>query len=151
MDLPEIGATLRSFVSRSGALEAAAVVEEGIVRCDGAGAVTLERDEEVGPEPLEWRGAEAVDLGFEPKRLPPFAVDDTSGEVSGPLGGLEHVALGVLAVARAVGGVAMTWVPTTDDTTLALSAREGEGVVVVVGEEYFEMEEGWPPERPATP
>ncbi len=149
MDVPEIGATLRSFVSRSGALEAAAVVEEGVVRCDGSGAVTLERDEEIGPEPLDWRGARAAELGFEPKRLPPFEADVETGEVTGPLGGLEHVALGALAVARAIGGVAVTWVPTTDETELVVSAREGEGVVIVVGEEYYEMDESWPPERPA--
>jgi len=31
-----------------------------------------------------------------------------------------------------------------------LSAREGEGVVVVIGEEQFQMDEGWPP-RPEPP
>jgi len=31
-----------------------------------------------------------------------------------------------------------------------LSAREGDGVVIVIGEEQYEMDESWPP-RPQPP
>lgn len=150
MELNQVAATLRSYVSKSGMAEAMALVEDDVVvRCDGRGRVTVERGEEGEPEPVDHRGAEAVPIDLELKRLPPFAVDAATGEVSGPLGGLEHVALGVLRLSRALGGfsVAIAIVPTTDDTPLAISARDGEGVVVVIGDEQFEMDEGWPPER----
>jgi hypothetical protein len=152
MELPEIGATLRSYVSRSGALQAVAAVPAGIVTCDGDGVVTVQQDEDDEAVALEWRGAQAAELSIEPKRLPPFDADAIAGEVSGPLGGLEHVAEGVLALAEVLGapGVALTWMPTLDgETTFALSARAGEGVVIVIGDEVYEMDEGWPPRRPA--
>jgi hypothetical protein len=152
MELPEIAATLRAYVSGSGALQAVAAVAQGIVTCDGAGAVTVQRGEDDEPEPVDWAGAQPAELGIELKRLPPFDVDAEAGEVSGMLGGLEHVAEGVLALARALGppGVAMAWLPTLDgESTLAISAREGEALVVVVGDEQYEMDEGWPPSRPA--
>lgn len=151
MELAQVAATLRAYVSRGGALEAVAVVEEGIVRCDGTGAVTLEREEAGEPQPLDWRAAEPADLGLELKRLPPFDVDPVGGEVTGVLGGLEHVAEGVRALAGALGGrsVALAVLPTSDGTPLAISAREGEGLVVVIDDEQFEMEAGWPPQRPA--
>ena len=151
MELPEVAATLRSYVSKSGMLEALVVVaDDTVVRCDGTGKVFVEHGEEAEPEIVDHRAAEPLSLGMELKRLPPFDVDPASGEVSGPLGGLEHVALGVLRLSRALGGfsVAIAFVPTADGTTLAISARDGEGVVVVIGEEQFEMDEGWPPERP---
>ncbi len=151
MELPQVGATLRSYVSKSGALQAMAAVPAGLVTCDATGAVTLQEEED-GPEVIvDVSGATAVPLDLEVKRLPPFQADASSGEVSGPLGGLEHVAEGVLALSRALGSpsVAFAWLPTTDDTPLILSAREGEGVVVVIGEETYEMDEGWPPRRPA--
>jgi hypothetical protein len=152
MELGAIGATLRSYVSRSGALQAVAATEHGIVTCDDTGAVTVQEHEDAESVPVEWRGSEAADLGVELRRLPPFFADATAGEVSGPIGGLEHVAEGLLALARVLGppSVAVAWLPTRDgETTLAISAREGEGLVVVIGDEQYEMEEGWPPPRPA--
>ncbi|HEU4657570.1 MAG TPA: hypothetical protein VFR97_08600 [Capillimicrobium sp.] len=154
MELEQVAATLRSYVSKSGMLEALAVVaDDVVVRCDGRGKVFVERGEDGEPEPIDHRAAEPVPIGLDLKRLPPFAVDAETGEVSGPLGGLEHVALGVLRLSRAIGGfcVAIAFVPTTDDTPLAISARDGEGVVVVIGDEQFEMDEGWPPEGLAPP
>lgn len=152
MELAQVAATLRSYVSKSGMLEAMALVEDDVVvRCDGRGRVVVERGEDGEPEPVDHRAAEPLPIDLELKRLPPFAVDQATGEVSGPLGGLEHVALGVLRLSRALGGfsVAIAIVPTTDDTMLAISARDGEGVVVVIGDEQFEMDEGWPPDPAA--
>lgn len=153
MELEQVGATLRAYVSRSGAVQAVAAVEGGIVTCDATGTVAVQRGEDDEPELLEVEGVEPSALGFELKRLPPFAVDELRGEVSGPMGGLEHVAEGVLALSRALGSpsVAFAWPPTTDDTPLVISAREGEGVVVVIGDEQFEMDENWPPRRAQGP
>lgn len=152
MELKQVGATLRSYVRGSGALEATAVVEGAVVTCDDRGHVTVERaDAPDVEEPLDVHGVAVAPLGMELKRLPPFDVDPVSGEVTGMIGGLEHVAEGVQALMRAVGGrsVAFARFPAADgETPFALSAREGEGMVVVIGDEHFEMEEGWPPQRP---
>jgi hypothetical protein len=43
----------------------------------------------------------------------------------------------------------MTWPPATDDEIqFVVSGRDGEGVVVVIGDESFTMGEDWPPKRP---
>jgi hypothetical protein len=147
MELPEVAATLREYVAASGALQASAAVSDGLVSCADDGAVTLQATADDEPVAIEAAGARAAPLELRPRRLPPFAVDAASGEVSGPLGGLEHVAECLLALSGALGEgvVALAWMPTTDGTQLALSARAGEGVVVVVGDEHYAMEEGWPP------
>lgn len=153
MELEQVGATLRSFVSKSGALQAVVATPIGIVTCDGAGAVTFQESEADEAVVVDVAGVGPATLDMELKRLPPFVVDELRGEVHGPLGGLEHVAEGVLSLTRALGGpsVAMTWPPTTDDETqFVVSGRDGEGVVVVIGDESFTMDEGWPPKRPAS-
>jgi hypothetical protein len=155
MDLPEVAATLRSYVSRSGTLQAVAATPAGLVVCDGAGHVTLQEPDE-DPVELDWRAAEPLDLGVELKRLPAFDVDAEKGEVTSVLGGLEHVADGVAALAAALGApiAVLVWLPTADEETeLVISGREGEGLVVVIGDEQYELGtagEGWPPQRPAS-
>jgi len=157
MDLAQVAATLRSYVSRSGTLQAVAATPAGLVTCDATGAVTLqEPDADEEPVALDWREAEPLELGVELRRLPPFAVDAEKGEVTNVLGGLEHVADGVAALAAALGApnVVLVWLPTADeDTTLVVSGREGEGLVVVIDDEQFEIggpgQEGRPPQRPA--
>lgn len=151
MELEQVGATLRSFVSKSGALQAVAATPLGIVTCDGAGAVFFQETDEDEPVQVDVKGVEPTALDMELKRLPPFVVDGARGEVHGPLGGLEHVAEGLLSLTRALGApsVAMTWPPATDDEIqFVLSGRDGEGVVVVIGDESFTMGDDWPPKRP---
>ena len=153
MELEEVGATLRSFVSKSGALQAVAATPIGIVTCDGTGAVSFQESDEAEPVAVDVAGVAPATLDMELKRLPPFVVDELRGEVHGPLGGLEHVAEGVLSLTRALGApsAAMTWPPATDEETqFVVSGRDGEGVVVVIGDESFTMDEGWPPQRPAS-
>ena len=66
---------------------------------------------------------------------------EATGEVSAPFGALEQVADGVAALARAIGGdsVVLVEFPTDDETPFAVSAREGEGIVVVVGEDSYRL------------
>ena len=157
MDVPEVAATLRSYVSRSGTLQAVAATPAGLVTCDATGRVTLqEPDSDEDPVELDWRQAQPLDLGVELRRLPPFDVDAAKGEVTNVLGGLEHVADGVGALAAAFGApiAVLVWLPTADEeTTLVISGREGEGLVVVIDDEQYELgsgHEGWPPPRPAS-
>ena len=63
------------------------------------------------------------------------------------MGALEHLAEGV----RGAGGGARrtaascSSVPRTDDETpFALAAREGEGLVVVIGDDQYQMDLSWP-------
>lgn len=156
MDLPEVAATLRSYVSRSGTLQAVAATPAGLVTCDQTGQVTLQEPDE-DPVELDWRAADPLELGVELKRLPPFDVDAEKGEVTNVLGGLEHVADGVAALAAALGApiAVVVWLPTADEETeLVISGREGEGLVVVIGDEQYELggggQEGRPPQRPAS-
>jgi hypothetical protein len=151
MELEQVGATLRSFVSKSGALHAVAATPLGIVTCDGTGAVFFQETDEDEPRQIDVKGVEPATLDMELKRLPPFVVDELRGEVHGPLGGLEHVAEGVLSLTRALGAPcgALSWPPATDDEIqFVVSGRDGEGVVVVIGDESFTMGEDWPPKRP---
>lgn len=145
-----VAATLLAYVQASGALMATAAVDGGTVTVDATGDALAERSDAPGPEPVDAGGAEALELGFTPRTLPPMAVDAVRGEISGPLGALEHLAGGVLALAAALGGrsVALVQFPTADEETpFALSAREGEGMVVVIGDEQYEMSPEWPPRR----
>jgi hypothetical protein len=97
MELEQVGATLRSFVSKSGALQAVAATPLGIVTCDGTGAVFFQETDEDEPRAID--------------------VKDVT--------------------------------PATDDEIqFVVSGRDGEGVVVVIGDESFTMGEDWPPKRP---
>ena len=77
----------------------------------------------------------------------PFVVTPDTGEVSGPLGALEGVAAAVRDLAAELGApsVVLAELPTTDDETLAISARADEGLIVVIGDEQYEMDADWPP------
>jgi len=134
-----VAATLLAYVRASGALRAAAMVEEGTIDALADGSAALERAGSPIAEPLQ--PSEAADLGVEVRELPPFRVAEATGEVSAPFGALEHVADGVAALARAIGegGVVLVEYPTDDETPFAISAREGEGLVVVIGEDSYRL------------
>lgn len=149
-DLAGVAATLRAYVEGSGALAATLAFEETVMRCDAGGEIEVAHGEEGEPQGLGVPpGAAALDLGLEVRRLPAFDADEVSGEVTGVIGGLEHVAecARALAAVPAPDGVALVELPTSDGTPLALSARAGEGIVVVIGDEQFEMDPAWPPPR----
>jgi hypothetical protein len=135
----DVAALLLAYVRASGALRAGAMIGAGTVDVDADGSVALERAGSPIAEPLE--PGPAADLGFEVRSLPPFRVAEATGEVSAPLGALEQVADGVAALARAIGGdsVVLVEFPTDDETPFAVSAREGVGIVVVVGEDSYRL------------
>jgi hypothetical protein len=146
-DPPTVAATLWAYVAASGALGASAVVEAGTVDVEADGSASLEPAGSPIAEPLDPHAAPPLNLGLAVRALQPFHVDPEAGEVSGGLGDLEHLAEGVRAVATALGARSVTLVrfPTADgETPFALAAREGEGLVVVIGDEQYEMSPGWP-------
>ncbi len=143
---------LREFLHRSGAIRAVGVValEDDIAFVDVGRMepveVTIAEHVVHLPHALELDAA--VLMVPEVKQLPPFDVDPVSGDVSSPLGGLEHYAIAVRHLAQILGeeNIALvTWESTTPDVPLSISARAGEDtLVLVLGEEQFEMEPGWP-------
>jgi hypothetical protein len=144
--LEAVAVTLRDFVARAGALRAVALLDRGpgaapvVVDCDGEGAVEIEEAGEVrelavvsGTSPLARVHVHA---------LPTMDVDPAGGEVTGTIGGLQHLAGAVGELAATLGGrsVATVQFATSDpDAPLAVSARHGEPPVFALGDETFAL------------
>jgi hypothetical protein len=143
---------LREFLHLTGALRAVAVVDDPAGGAAGPAVIDCAR---LAPIAVEAGGrtvhlphgieldAPVPDLGAL-SQLPPFDVDPEKGEVAGPIGGLQHLADGVAALARALGGrnVAMAQFATRDPAApLSLTARAdgSDPIVVSLGEEEFEL------------
>jgi hypothetical protein len=105
---------------------------------DGTAEVTDgDRTETVTPPP-----------GAQPKPLPEIRatphtairLDFATGELSAPLGAIEHLADSVRALARAFGGrtVATAEFPTRD-FPFTIAAREGEPAILSAGDEEYEL------------
>jgi hypothetical protein len=79
--------------------------------------------------------------------LPPFEVDALRAQITAPLGGVEHHARAVRALADAFPGrsvLSVAFATSDPDTPLTLAARSGDPLVLALGEEAFEMAPGWP-------
>jgi len=147
-DLDRAAAALREFVHRSGALRASALVDRG----EGSSAVVetgrllpVLATEDGRLRRLAHGARLDVELPPMPdvRQLPPMDVDATTGEVAGPLGGLEHLARAVRDLAAALGGrttVAADFESADAETPLGLAGRSGEPVVVLLGDQAFEIE-----------
>ncbi|MGZ4150415.1 MAG: hypothetical protein ACXVQJ_10270, partial [Actinomycetota bacterium] len=144
--LDAVGATLRDFVSRAGAIRAVALLDRGdagdpvVVDCDAVGAVEVEEGGEVRALPAASGAVPLVVPHVHP--LPAMDVDPASGEVIGTIGGLQHLAGAVGELAAGLGGrsVATVQFQTSDpDAPLAVSARAGEPPVFALGEETFAL------------
>jgi hypothetical protein len=141
-----VGATLRDFVSRAGAIRAVALLDRGeagapvVVDCDAAGGVEVEELGEVRVLPAAPGATPLVVPHVHP--LPAMDVDPASGEVTGTIGGLQHLADAVGQLATALGGrsVATVQFETSDPgAPLAVSARAGEPPVFALGDETFAL------------
>jgi hypothetical protein len=148
--LDEVVVLLRDFLHRSGAVRAVAVVDrepgEGpaIVDCPRLAPIEVDLGDRTVylPHALDL-DATAPQLP-EMHQLPPFDVDPSTGTVTSPLGGLQHLADSTRSLARALGGrnVALAQFSTTDpETPLSLTARAdgSEPLVVALGEQEFEL------------
>jgi hypothetical protein len=154
--LDPVVALLRDYLHRTGAVRAVALVDrapgEGPAVVDCGRLAPVEVD--LGDRRVYLPHAVELDVQVPElpplRQLPPFEVDAQAGEVSGPIGGLEHVVDGVRALAAALGGrnVALAQFETSDpDAPLTVTARAepGEPLVVALGEEEFELDPAWPP------
>ena len=117
----------------SGAIAAGKVV---YVPGDVGKGETAERFDPVQQaQPLALPGLRAVPASA-------ISADAESGELSAPLGSIQHLADSVLALARAVGGrsVATATFATADPRTpLTLAARDGEDVVLELAGRHFSL------------
>lgn len=152
-ELDRVVALLRAFIHDSGAIRAVAVVEQS---GDGPAIVDCERLQPIAVTTNERRVVlpHAIDLDVpEPdvprvQQLPPFEVTAETGQIAAPLGGMEHYAEAVIGLSRRLGpnDVALsTWHTNDPEAPLTITARGTDPVVVALGEESFEMDEGWPP------
>lgn len=142
-------ATARAFTQASGAQRTVLVLDR-----PGQEPAMVEVD--------EWLDAEITDgeeittvghgtpAGRPPKPLPPvnapppsaLDIDLDTGEISAPIGAVEHLAESVLALATAFGGrtVASAEFATNDpETPITLAARVGDPVILAAGDEQFEL------------
>jgi hypothetical protein len=146
-DLDPHVVALREFLHASSAVEVQAVIDRGeglaaFVTCPRLGPIEVVEGDRVVHLP------HAVELPHEPPpfplmaALPPLEIDPEAGTVTGPLGGVDAAARGVLALAELLGGrsVALAFWPTTDpDTPLGIAARVGEPTVLTIGEQQFHL------------
>jgi hypothetical protein len=148
--LAQAVATVRAFQSAAAAERVVVLIDRGEDRpatmVEGApsGAVAIVEDgEEIEIAPTTPPGAAPHALP-ELRPAPPTAIamDPETGELEAPLGTVQNLARGVLALATAFGGrsVASVDFPTRDPSLpMTIAAREGEPLVVAAGENRFEL------------
>lgn len=151
--IAQLTVTLRRFVDAAGALEATLLLDQGAerpvlaVECPAVGPVLLAEGEEVVQLDADRLVAEPLPLPAV-KALPPFEVDAVRAEITSPLGGVEHHARAVRAVAELFPGrsvLSVAFATTDVETPLTIAARSGDPLVLALGEdEQFEMPPGWP-------
>lgn len=146
-------ATLHAFVTHAGAERAVLVLDQGndthaaVVDCPAHGeAEVSEGDESVVVRRPGETGGTPLPLP-EVRSFPPLAIDAVHGEVTSPLGAFEHLGRAVRDLAAVFPGrsvLTVAWASTDPDTSLSLAARAGEEMVLILGEEQFELPAGWP-------
>jgi hypothetical protein len=147
LDLP--AAVLREFVHRSGALRVSALLDRGedappaIVETGRLAPVLATVGQRVRRMAHTQEVAVALPALPEVRQLPAMDVNAETGQVTGVLGGLEHLAGALRALAEILGGrtaVAAEFESTDPDTPLGIVARQGEAVTIMLGDEAFALE-----------
>jgi hypothetical protein len=144
-------ATLRAFAEQGGAVRVTALLDLGddqvpvLIECEPHQPVAITKGEELYLVPDDaLRDVAPLDVA-PPRPVPATAisVDPLQGEVAAPLGAIASLALAVRQLARALGGrtVAMADFATATGEPLSIAAREGEPIVLAMGEHQFSFEE----------
>ena len=139
-------ATVRDFAERSAAAGVVVLLDRGPDRPatmleweEGA----LELLEDGTPAPIPEEQAAPLPLGdLRPPPASAVHVHAAAGELHAPVGAIGHLAEALLDLAAALGGRSVataTWATTDPDLPLMLAARAGEGVIVALGDEQFEL------------
>jgi len=155
-ELDVVVATLRAYLERSKAIRAIVLLDRGddraplMLDCPAGEPVEVAEGERTtvlaGAAAAAAAAAEPLPLG-DVRAMPAVEVDAGSASIAALPGVMEHAARGVRDLAAALGGrtVVTVQLATTDaETPLAIAARTGEPVVLVLGDEQFPMPEDWP-------
>lgn len=146
LDLP--AAVLREFIHRSGALRVSALLDRGedppaVMETGRLSPLLVSEGQHLRRMAHTQELAVTLPALPEVRQLPAMDVNADTGQVTGVLGGLEHLAGAVRGLAELLGGrtaVAAEFESTDPETPLGLVARQGEAVVVMLGDEAFSLE-----------
>ena len=143
-------ATVRAFGERSGAERVVLLIDRGDeaspVMLDRAADGSIELTDDAEPVTI----AEGLLVPAPPRSLPELRpapssamrADPENGELAAPIGAIANLGHGVLGLARAFGGrsVASADFATADpDLPITIVAREGEPLLLAVGDGRFEL------------
>jgi hypothetical protein len=142
-------ATVLLFAERSGAVRVAALLDTGagsegtLVEAEKGGPVIVTAGGEAYEIPLSAL-AHVPPRPLDPPRPVPSSAwrfDPQLGEVSAPIGAVAMLGLGVLELARVLGGrtVATADFAMADGEPVTIAARLGEPLLLAVGDEQFEL------------
>jgi hypothetical protein len=146
----EAVATVRAYAERAGAERVVLLVDRGDddppAMVDRAGDGTIELtdgDTSVNVPPSAIAPAEPRPLpDLRPAPSSSLRADPATGELAAPIGAIANMGEGVLGLARAFGGrsVASADFATHDpDLPMTIVAREGEPLLLAVGDGRFEL------------
>ncbi|MGH2841111.1 MAG: hypothetical protein ACRDKY_09845 [Solirubrobacteraceae bacterium] len=147
-DDPELAlavALARELLHGSGALLVSVALDRAqpaLIECARLRAIIVrEADQE---RELPHDAAADIDLPELPlmRQLPPMEVDPDTGKVAGVIGGIDMLGRAVHDIAGLLPGgtvVAAEYETTDPDAPLGLAARRGEPVVVLLGDDEFEL------------
>ena len=143
MILDEAIATAKAFQERSGAARVVLLLDDDgdavMIECDPdaitvtTGDTTSEATPRSAPRPLHR---------LTPVPAGAISLDTETGELSAPLGTIEHLARATLDLATSFGGMTVATAEfATRDPELAITfaAREGERVVLGAGDAQYEL------------
>jgi hypothetical protein len=149
---PRAVATVRGFAAAAGAQRVVALIDQGderhavMVESEPDGTITVTEGEQSSAVPADAPVA-ATPLPLPHVHAVPasaIAVDLESGQLSGPVGAIPLLGRALLDLARTFGGrsVATADFATSDpEQPITIAAREGEPVLLAVGEERFVLPE----------
>ena len=140
-------ALARELLHGAGALRVSVALDAAppaIVECERLRAIVV-HDADGNRHELAHDAAGDVALPDLPymRRLPPFEVDPADGRVAGVLGGLEMLGRAVRGIAALLPGttvVAADFETSDPAVPLGIAGRAGEPLVVLLGEQEFELE-----------
>jgi hypothetical protein len=149
---PEAVASVRAFADATGAQRVVLLVDQGddehvaMIEWFAGGAVDVtEGEESTTLPPGAPAGAEPHPLPHVHAVPPPaIAVDLESGVLSGPIGAVPLLGAALLALARGFGGRSVAtadYGTSNPDLPITIAARDGEPLLLAVGEERFVLPE----------